>query len=119
MLVISRKTSESIMIGSDIEIVVTEIGSERVKIGIKAPKGIPILRRELLETREMHREAAAQCLRGQAAPLSEAEILGRGRRENPGKLPTEDGVPPYAPPGSLAGGGEPPPVSPAPGTEKK
>ncbi len=58
MLVISRKTSESIMIGDDIEIVVSEIGSERVKIGIRAPKGVPILRKELLETREMNREAA-------------------------------------------------------------
>lgn len=58
MLVISRKTSESIMIGDDIEIVVSEIGSERVRIGIRAPKGVPILRKELLETREMNREAA-------------------------------------------------------------
>lgn len=58
MLVISRKTSESVIIGDDIEIVVTEIGSERVKLGINAPKGVPILRKELLETREMNREAA-------------------------------------------------------------
>lgn len=58
MLVISRKTSESVIIGDDIEIIVTEIGSERVTLGIKAPKGVPILRRELLETREMNREAA-------------------------------------------------------------
>ena len=37
----------------------TEIGAERVKIGIKAPKGVPILRRELLETRDLNREASA------------------------------------------------------------
>ena len=104
MLVISRKVSESIMIGNDIEIVVTEIGSERVKIGINAPKGVPILRRELLETREMNREAAAQCLRGQAAPLSEAKILGRGWRESPGKLPAAGGSLPHVPPGDLVGG---------------
>jgi carbon storage regulator len=59
MLVITRKTSESILIGDDIEIVVTEIGAERVRIGIKAPKGVPILRKELLETRELNREASA------------------------------------------------------------
>ena len=59
MLVISRKVSESIMIGDDVEVVVTEIGAERVKIGIKAPKGVPILRRELLETRDLNREASA------------------------------------------------------------
>ncbi|WP_411676468.1 carbon storage regulator [Caproicibacter sp.] len=59
MLVITRKTSESILIGDDIEIVITEIGAERVKIGISAPKGVPIMRRELLETRELNREASA------------------------------------------------------------
>lgn len=59
MLVISRKASESIMIGDGIEVIVTEIGSERVKIGIKAPKGVPILRKELLETRRVNREAAS------------------------------------------------------------
>jgi len=59
MLVITRKTSESILIGDDIEIVVTEIGAERVRIGINAPKGVPILRKELLETRELNREASA------------------------------------------------------------
>lgn len=58
MLVISRKASESFLIGSDIEIVVTEIGTDRVKIGIKAPKGVPILRKELLETRNLNQEAS-------------------------------------------------------------
>jgi carbon storage regulator len=57
MLVLSRKASESFFIGNDIEIIVTEIGAERVKIGIRAPKGVPVLRRELLETRDLNREA--------------------------------------------------------------
>ena len=59
MLIVTRKESESILIGEDIEVIVTEIGAERVKIGIRAPKGIPIIRRELLETRDMNREASA------------------------------------------------------------
>ena len=58
MLVVSRKTSESILIGDDIEVIVTEIGSERVKIGIRAPRGIPITRGELLETKRVNREAS-------------------------------------------------------------
>lgn len=59
MLVVSRKKSESILIGNDIEIIVTDIGAERVKIGIKAPKGVTILRRELLETEKLNREASS------------------------------------------------------------
>ena len=59
MLILSRKSSESFFIGDDIEVVVTEIGSDRVKIGIKAPKGIPVLRKELLEPRKLNREAGS------------------------------------------------------------
>ena len=58
MLIVSRKVSESIMIGDDIEVIITDIGSERVKIGIRAPKGIPVLRKELLETQNLNREAS-------------------------------------------------------------
>jgi carbon storage regulator len=58
MLIVSRKKSESILIGGDIEVIVTEVGADRVKIGIKAPKGVPILRKELLETRDLNREAS-------------------------------------------------------------
>ncbi len=56
---ISRKKSESFFIGSDVEVVVTDIGSDRVKIGIRAPKGVPVVRKELLETRDLNREASA------------------------------------------------------------
>lgn len=74
MLVVTRKVSESIMIGDDIEVVVTEIGSERVKIGIRAPKGIPIARRELLETRDLNREASV--LSGQNAIEELKKLFG-------------------------------------------
>lgn len=59
MLVISRKVSESIMIGDDIEIIVSEISSDKVKLAVKAPKNIAIMRHELLEVREQNREASA------------------------------------------------------------
>ncbi len=81
MLIVSRKKSESVFIGDDIEVVVTEIGADRVKIGIRAPKGVPILRKELLEARSLNREASANsgeealdalknALRKQAKPVS-------------------------------------------------
>ena len=58
MLVISRKVSESIIIGDNIEIILSEISGDRAKICINAPKEIPIVRRELLETRNLNKEAA-------------------------------------------------------------
>ncbi|MGM0651600.1 MAG: carbon storage regulator CsrA [Bacillota bacterium] len=49
MLVLSRKTEQSIMIGDDIEIVVSSIDGNSVRIGIKAPKDLKILRKETFE----------------------------------------------------------------------
>jgi len=50
MLVIKRKETESILIGDDIEIIISEISSDKVKICINAPKEIKISRKELVET---------------------------------------------------------------------
>lgn len=50
MLVITRKSSESFVIGNDIRIKILEINGERVKIGIEAPKNVSVLRTEVLET---------------------------------------------------------------------
>lgn len=86
MLVITRKTSESILIGDEIEIVVTEIGAERVKIGINAPKGVPILRKELLETRELNREASiASGPREMEKLIKLLHLNGVREKDNPGK----------------------------------
>ena len=53
MLVLSRKQSQSIQIGDEIEITVCEIRDGRVRIGIQCPREIPIVRRELLERSEV------------------------------------------------------------------
>lgn len=57
MLILQRKVGESILIGEDIEIIVSDISNNRVKIAIKAPKEYSILRSELLEAINENKEA--------------------------------------------------------------
>jgi|YNPMSStandDraft_1061717.scaffolds.fasta_scaffold00005_38 carbon storage regulator len=58
MLVLSRKINQSIMIGEDIEIVIVDIKSDQVKIGIVAPENIKIFRKEIfLEIQAANKEA--------------------------------------------------------------
>lgn len=60
MLALSRKVNESIMIGNDIEITILEIKGDQIKIGISAPKSVPIYRKELyLQILESNKEAAS------------------------------------------------------------
>ncbi len=58
MLVIKRKVSESILIGDDIEIIISEILQDKVKVAINAPKEIKVIRKELKETFEFNKTAS-------------------------------------------------------------
>lgn len=60
MLVIKRKVSESILIGDDIEIIISEISQDKVKIAINAPKDVKITRKELAETCEFNITASGR-----------------------------------------------------------
>ena len=61
MLALARKVNESIMLGNDIEITLLEIKGDRVKIGISAPKSVPIYRKEIyLQIQEENKQAAGQ-----------------------------------------------------------
>ena len=58
MLALSRKKNEAIMINNDIEITVLDIRNEQVKIGIAAPKQIPVYRKEVyLQIQEENKKA--------------------------------------------------------------
>jgi carbon storage regulator len=58
MLIIRRRLGEAILVGSDIEIEVVDITPGRVRLGIRAPDRIPILRKEVHLTAINNREAA-------------------------------------------------------------
>ena len=47
MLVLTRKSNQSIMIGDDIEVSVLAIMGEKVRVGIQAPRDIPVFRKEV------------------------------------------------------------------------
>ena len=49
MLVLSRKKNESIVINDDITVVVVEIRGDKVRLGVEAPKEVPVHRREVYD----------------------------------------------------------------------
>ena len=57
MLVLQRKKGQSLKIGDDITISITDIGTDSVRIAIEAPRNIPILRNELEELIQTNQEA--------------------------------------------------------------
>ncbi len=59
MLALSRKKNEAIIINNNIEITVLEVKGDQVKIGISAPKEIPIYRKEVyVQIQEANKEAS-------------------------------------------------------------
>lgn len=58
MLALSRKVNESIIISNDIEITILEVKGDQVKLGISAPKSIPVYRKEIyMQIIEANKEA--------------------------------------------------------------
>ncbi len=68
MLALSRKKNEALIINNNIEVTVLEIKGDQVKIGITAPKEVPIYRKEVyIQIQEANKEAveaASEALKG-------------------------------------------------------
>jgi carbon storage regulator len=70
MLVLSRQRDESIMIGDDVEITIVDVRGDKVRLGITAPKSIPVHRREIYDA--IQREKS-QSEAGETGETTEAE----------------------------------------------
>jgi carbon storage regulator len=66
MLVLTRKSNESIMIGDDIELSVLAVRGEKVRLGIQAPREVPVFRKEIY--------LAMQQQDAEARPSARAEV---------------------------------------------
>jgi len=84
MLILARKTNESIIIGDEIVVSVVDIKGEQVKLGITAPRHVKVYRQEVYAAIQAENEAAAS---GTAElPILENLVDNRGA----GKPPTTD-----------------------------
>ena len=65
MLVLTRKSNQSIMIGDEIEVSVLAIMGEKVRIGIEAPRKVPVFRKEVYIEIQQERSDERDAERGQ------------------------------------------------------
>jgi carbon storage regulator len=82
MLVLRRRAGEALLIGDDIEIQFLELSSQTVKIGIKAPKHVSILRKELRLTQTQN-QAASKTLDVSNLDVSNLD-LSKSAKPDPG-----------------------------------
>lgn len=71
MLVLSRRSGECIIINDNIEVKIVEIKGDYVKMGITAPRSIPVHRKEIFEAIQRENAKAAQSMEGSAGDLEE------------------------------------------------
>jgi carbon storage regulator len=69
VLVLTRKSNQSIMIGDEIEVSVLSVMGDKVRIGIQAPRSVPVFRREVYL--EIQREQAEELVGEAPAPAIE------------------------------------------------
>ncbi len=76
MLVLSRQRDESIMIGDDVEIIIVDVRGDKVRLGITAPKSIPVHRREIydaIQREKNEKKEAEQQARAEKEDESQAQ----------------------------------------------
>ncbi len=83
MLVLTRKLNQSIVIGEDIRIVVVSVDRDSVKLGIDAPRSVPVHRNEVYEEIQRANRAAVPGTPPEAAGVAAAPAALKSRRQAP------------------------------------
>ena len=85
MLVLSRQRDESIMIGDDVEIIIVDVRGDKVRLGITAPKCIPVHRREIYDAiqREKNEKKELQKQQGQEPQAKKEEKSAEQQQQEP------------------------------------
>ncbi|MBQ2698020.1 MAG: carbon storage regulator [Clostridia bacterium] len=87
MLILQRKSGESLLIGEDISVTIVSVEGNRVRLAISAPGDVPILRSELVTATAANRDSAVE----EAAPADLLGLLG-GVLERTPASPLESGA---------------------------
>jgi carbon storage regulator len=93
MLVLTRKAGESIVIGTDVELTVLEIDGDHIRLGIQAPRSVPIYRAELWAEIQRENALAANPQTRSNLPLA-ALPAARTERRARVRLPRQAPAPP-------------------------
>ena len=77
MLVLSRQKEQSIMIGDDVEITIIDVRGDKVRLGIAAPKGITVHRKEVWEAIQKEKEIKKAGEEGREVEQKDNSLFGK------------------------------------------
>jgi carbon storage regulator len=88
MLVLSRRINETIKIGDDIEIMIIDVRGDQVRIGVAAPKDVPVHRKEIyLQIQQENVKAAQAAAGGEALDAALERLMLNEKRDNDDRPP--------------------------------
>lgn len=83
MLVLARRTGESIIINGEIRVTILSIDGERARVGIEAPRSVPVVREEIFEAVRAENLQAAQATKRTDLLSRLGQVIHPPHKRNP------------------------------------